>query len=94
MEEENKMKKKKNEGTEVIRIERESVIPILKPKLIMTLANLIGICSPSWLLFLFFWISSSNLDVGFLHLEFFMCVCVMIGVWNLFTLLFLDRTKC
>lgn len=27
---------------EVIRLERESVIPILKPKLIMTLANLIG----------------------------------------------------
>jgi len=26
-----------------IRLERESVIPILKPKLIMTLANLIGI---------------------------------------------------
>jgi len=25
-----------------IRLERESVIPILKPKLIMTLANLIG----------------------------------------------------
>lgn len=36
MESENKEKKK-----EVIRIERESVIPILKPKLIMTLANLI-----------------------------------------------------
>lgn len=28
---------------EVIRLERESVIPILKPRLIMTLANLIGI---------------------------------------------------
>jgi hypothetical protein len=27
---------------EVIKLERESVIPILKPKLIMTLANLIG----------------------------------------------------
>jgi hypothetical protein len=27
---------------EIIRLERESVIPILKPKLIMTLANLIG----------------------------------------------------
>lgn len=27
---------------DVIRLERESVIPILKPKLIMTLANLIG----------------------------------------------------
>ena len=27
---------------EVIRLERESVIPILKPRLIMTLANLIG----------------------------------------------------
>jgi hypothetical protein len=35
---------------EVIRLERESVIPILKPRLIMTLANLIGI-------FLFFQIS-------------------------------------
>jgi hypothetical protein len=33
-----KMKKKKKE---VIRLERESVIPIIKPKLIMTLANLI-----------------------------------------------------
>lgn len=28
---------------EVIRLERESVIPVLKPRLIMTLANLIGI---------------------------------------------------
>lgn len=27
---------------EVIRLERESVIPILKPRLVMTLANLIG----------------------------------------------------
>lgn len=43
MEEEKKMMMIKNkEGSEVIRIERESVIPILKPKLIMTLANLIG----------------------------------------------------
>lgn len=33
-------KKKKKE--EVIRLERESVIPILKPKLIVTLANLVG----------------------------------------------------
>ncbi|KAK1369797.1 Aminopeptidase [Heracleum sosnowskyi] len=41
MEEEKKMMMKKKEGTEVIRIERESVIPILKPKLLMTLANLI-----------------------------------------------------
>ena len=30
------------EKKEVIKLERESVIPILKPKLIMTLANLIG----------------------------------------------------
>jgi hypothetical protein len=27
---------------EIIQLERESVIPILKPKLVMTLANLIG----------------------------------------------------
>lgn len=27
---------------EVIRLERESVIPIMKPRIIMTLANLIG----------------------------------------------------
>lgn len=33
-------KKKKKE--EVIRLERESVIPILKPKLIVSLANLVG----------------------------------------------------
>jgi hypothetical protein len=33
------MERKKKE---MIRLERESVIPILKPKLIMTLANLIG----------------------------------------------------
>ncbi|KAL7241852.1 hypothetical protein ACSBR1_014434 [Camellia fascicularis] len=33
--------KKKNK--DVIQLERESVIPILKPKLIMTLANLIAI---------------------------------------------------
>ena len=38
-----KMKKKK----EVIRLERESVIPILKPKLVMTLANLIGKLKPT-----------------------------------------------
>lgn len=31
----------KREKKDVIRLERESVIPILKPKLIMTLANLI-----------------------------------------------------
>lgn len=30
------------EKNDVIRLERESVIPILKPRLIMTLANLIG----------------------------------------------------
>lgn len=34
-------KKKKKTENEVIRLERESVIPILKPKLIMNLANLI-----------------------------------------------------
>lgn len=33
----------KDKHKEVIRLERESVIPILKPKLIVTLANLIGI---------------------------------------------------
>ncbi|KVH87850.1 hypothetical protein Ccrd_024840 [Cynara cardunculus var. scolymus] len=32
------------QNKEVIRLERESVIPVLKPKLIMTLANLIGWC--------------------------------------------------
>ncbi|XP_065867065.1 uncharacterized protein [Euphorbia lathyris] len=37
------MDKKKNK--EVIRLERESVIPVLKPKLIMTLANLIEFSS-------------------------------------------------
>ncbi|KAJ9683162.1 hypothetical protein PVL29_018947 [Vitis rotundifolia] len=36
-----KQKKSREVKTEVIRLERESVIPILKPKLIMTLANLI-----------------------------------------------------
>lgn len=35
----------KKEKKEVIRLERESVIPILKPRLIMTLANLIGMFS-------------------------------------------------
>lgn len=30
---------------DMIRIERESVIPVLKPKLIMSLANLIGLYS-------------------------------------------------
>lgn len=30
------------QAKEVIRLEREAVIPVLKPKLIMTLANLIG----------------------------------------------------
>ena len=39
------MKKAKKDGVvkEVIRLERESVIPILKPKLVMKLAYLIGI---------------------------------------------------
>nr|CAN68270.1 hypothetical protein VITISV_029911 [Vitis vinifera] len=36
-----KQKKSREVKREVIRLERESVIPILKPKLIMTLANLI-----------------------------------------------------
>uniref|UniRef100_A0A2P2L840 Uncharacterized protein n=1 Tax=Rhizophora mucronata TaxID=61149 RepID=A0A2P2L840_RHIMU len=43
------MDKKKKE---IIRLERESVIPILKPKLVMTLANLIGIPLPPLLLLL------------------------------------------
>ncbi|GAB4848620.1 hypothetical protein Ancab_003326 [Ancistrocladus abbreviatus] len=38
---EDKVMKDKKKKKEVIRLERESVIPILKPKLIMTLANLI-----------------------------------------------------
>jgi len=39
------MKKAKKDGVvkEVIRLERESVIPILKPKLVMKLSYLIGI---------------------------------------------------
>lgn len=44
---------------EVIRLERESVIPILKPKLIMTLANLIGISISLFyvcIYFSFFWL--------------------------------------
>ncbi|RVX06923.1 hypothetical protein CK203_015012 [Vitis vinifera] len=40
-----KQKKSREVKREVIRLERESVIPILKPKLIMTLANLIGMPS-------------------------------------------------
>lgn len=36
-----KMEKNKKHK-EVIRLERESVIPVLKPKLVMSLANLIG----------------------------------------------------
>lgn len=34
--------KEKAQGKDVIRLERESVVPILKPKLIMKLASLIG----------------------------------------------------
>ncbi|RWW08375.1 hypothetical protein GW17_00028196 [Ensete ventricosum] len=34
--------KGQGKGKEVIRLERESVIPVLKPKLIMKLTNLIG----------------------------------------------------
>lgn len=43
--EEAMMKKAKRDGVvkEVIRLERESVIPVLKPKLVMKLAYLIGI---------------------------------------------------
>lgn len=38
-------KKMEQKKKDMIRIERESVIPIIKPKIIMTLANLIGSCS-------------------------------------------------
>ena len=34
---------KYNHDREIIRLEREAFIPVLKPRLIMTLANLIGI---------------------------------------------------
>ena len=37
----------KKKRKEVIRLERESVIPILKPKLVMTLASLIGKLKPA-----------------------------------------------
>lgn len=40
LKESEKMEKNKK-PKEVIKLERESVIPVLKPKLIMTLANLI-----------------------------------------------------
>lgn len=50
-----KEEEEKKKEEEVIRLERESVIPILKPKIIMTLANLIGelplsdpSCRPLW----------------------------------------------
>lgn len=42
---------KQKKSREVIRLERESVIPILKPKLIMTLANLIGMPSNPYCFF-------------------------------------------
>jgi hypothetical protein len=51
---------------EVIRLERESVIPILKPRLIMTLANLIGI-------FLFFQIYRTMFRVLY---------CVILGCYD------------
>ena len=43
------MAKEKKDGVvkEVIRLERESVIPILKPKLVMKLSYLIGTASPA-----------------------------------------------
>jgi hypothetical protein len=48
-----KKEKEAKKGKEVIRLERESVIPILKPKIIMKLADLIGTFY-SLLLLLFF----------------------------------------
>lgn len=36
------------EKKDVVRLERESVIPVMKPKLIMKLAYLIGISLPSY----------------------------------------------
>lgn len=36
----------KTNDKDVIRLERESVIPVLKPRIIMTLANLIGTAAP------------------------------------------------
>lgn len=59
---------------EVIRLERESVIPILKPKLIMTLANLIGISISLFyvcIYFSFFFLASLTLSF-FLSLIFFL----------------------
>lgn len=67
---------------DVIRLERESVIPILKPKLIVHLANLIGIFSPSLppldmistlLLLMVFDNHFSNLT---LHHRFYVCLFV------------------
>ncbi|MFS8032599.1 hypothetical protein Hanom_Chr17g01559631 [Helianthus anomalus] len=42
------------EDREVIRLEREAVIPVLKPRLIMALANLIGNQSPQSHFILFY----------------------------------------
>ena len=49
--------KKKNK--EVIRLERESVIPVLKPKIIMTLANLIGNLISQFLILMVFMVYST-----------------------------------
>jgi len=57
-------KAKAGKEKDVVRLERESVIPIMKPKLIMKLAYLIGISSSLFLFFCLFRPGTPLLDKG------------------------------
>ena len=70
-----KQKKSRVAKKEVIRLERESVIPILKPKLIMTLANLIGTSATPWLLFYYPFLFASDKNWKRKELNFESNVC-------------------
>lgn len=87
--------KRKGKGKEVIRLERESVIPVLKPKLIVKLTNLIG--EPalvSWVFDGFAFHSVLNPFIGivfryffaFRVLDFLFSVCVVVAVDRVFCL--------
>jgi hypothetical protein len=55
-------KAKAGKEKDVVRLERESVIPIMKPKLIMKLAYLIGISSSPFLYFCLFRLGTPLLE--------------------------------
>lgn len=68
---------------DVIRLERESVIPILKPRLVMNLANLIGI----HFFFLYtFWVLHCSMFGGFSFEFVFVSLQLKMGCGIFFTM--------